>query len=572
MSKSSDYWRKREEEWLAQIRKSEKAQAEEVQAIYDYMLDEIEKEINSFFEKYAAKEGITMAEAKKRASTIDIEAYMRKAAKYVKEKDFSEQANKEMLLYNMTMKINRLELLKSSIGLDLVAGHDELKTYMGEKLTDHVVETLRHNAAILGPTIMNDADRKARVIVDSSFHNATFSDRIWQHQDKLRNEMTNILTSALIGGRNPREFIPTLRKRFDVSARDAERLLRTELARVQTEAQKESYKDENINEYEYIACGLADCCDICRALDGKHFKVSKMVVGENAPPMHPNCHCSTGPYLDFNGYDEWLDSYKDHGLNFEEWKKQKSLDTNGIEHYLRNNLPSKKSGFKDTRHVGNYISDKDLKRLSSKAASLDIRLGADKNSYGNFELYRGDVKVLENVIDTLGDQLKRAKNNHLLKQSSDIILTYDNVLGYEGDSSKIDVEAFAMTKGKTITLNKFMYDDSDYLKSEYESAVKENYFPQGTTYDNVVIHEFGHIIDRNNPKIRQNILSILRQEAKDANLKVDKLIEKNISKYAAINSDGIKTFIELISEINNAYNGTNPNFAKHIIDEAGVKL
>ena len=328
MSKSSDYWRKREEEWLAQIRKSEKAQVEEVQAIYDYMLDQIEKEINSFFEKYAAKEGISMAEAKKRADTIDIEAYMRKAAKYVKEKDFSDLANKEMLLYNMTMKVNRLELLKSSIGLDLVAGHDELNTYMGEKLTDHAVETLRHNAAILGPTVMNDADRKARVIVNSSFHNATFSDRIWQHQDKLRNEMTNILTSALIGGRNPREFIPTLRKRFDVSARDAERLLRTEQARVQTETQKESYKDENINEYEYIACGLADCCDICRALDGKHFKVSKMVPGENAPPMHPNCHCSTGPYIDRKEYDEWLDSYKDHGLNFEEWKEKRALHEN----------------------------------------------------------------------------------------------------------------------------------------------------------------------------------------------------------------------------------------------------
>lgn len=328
MSKSSDYWRKREEEWLAQIRKNEKAQAEEVQAIYDYMLDQIEKEINSFFEKYAAKEGISMAEAKKRADTIDIEAYMRKAAKYVKEKDFSDLANKEMLLYNMTMKVNRLELLKSSIGLDLVAGHDELNTYMGEKLTDHAVETLRHNAAILGPTVMNDADRKARVIVNSSFHNATFSDRIWQHQDKLRNEMTNILTSALIGGRNPREFIPTLRKRFDVSARDAERLLRTEQARVQTETQKESYKDENINEYEYIACGLADCCDICRALDGKHFKVSKMVPGENAPPMHPNCHCSTGPYIDRKEYDEWLDSYKDHGLNFEEWKEKRALHEN----------------------------------------------------------------------------------------------------------------------------------------------------------------------------------------------------------------------------------------------------
>lgn len=572
MSKSSDYWRKREEEWLAQIRKSEKAQAEEVQAIYDYMLDQIEKEINSFFEKYAAKEGISMAEAKKRADTIDIEAYMRKAAKYVKEKDFSDQANKEMLLYNMTMKVNRLELLKSSIGLDLVAGHDELKTYMGEKLTDHAVETLRHNAAILGPTVMNDADRKAKVIVNSSFHNASFSDRIWQHQDKLRNEMTNILTTALIGGRNPREFIPTLRKRFDVSARDAERLLRTELARVQTEAQKESYKDENINEYEYIACGLADCCDICRALDGKHFKVSKMVPGENAPPMHPNCHCSTGPYIDRKEYDEWLDSYKDHGLNFEEWKKQKSLDTNGIEHYLRNNLPSKKSGFKDTRHVGNYISNKDLKRLSSKAASLDIRLGADKNSYGNFELYRGDVKVLENVIDTLGDQLKRAKNNHLLKQSSDIILTYDNVLGYEGDNSKVDVNAIAMTKGKTITLNKYMYDDSNHLKLEYENAVQDNLFPKGTTYKNVVIHEFGHIIDRKNPKIRQDILHVLQQDANDSNMTLEEWILKIISYYATSYSEIDNQFSELVPEVSNAHNGAESEHVDDLLKKAGVKL
>lgn len=386
MSKSSDYWRKREEEWLAQIRKNEKAQAEEVQAIYDYMLDEIEKEINSFFEKYAAKEGITMAEAKKRASTIDIEAYMRKAAKYVKEKDFSDQANKEMLLYNMTMKVNRLELLKSSIGLDLVAGHDELKTYMGEKLTDHAVETLRHNAAILGPTVMNDADRKAKVIVNSSFHNATFSDRIWQHQDKLRNEMTNILTSALIGGRNPREFIPNLRKRFDVSARDAERLLRTEQARVQTEAQKESYKDENINEYEYIACGLADCCDICRALDGKHFKVSKMVPGENAPPMHPNCHCATAPHSDRKEYEKWLDGLAngEYSLRFDEWKTLNAQE-------------KEKSYIKETGKVGPCHVD--AKLMNSKKYH-DKYEGLTRHKAVSESLYQESLKILSDNNDT----------------------------------------------------------------------------------------------------------------------------------------------------------------------------
>ena len=84
MSRTSDYWRDREREWLEQYLKEEAKYAKDVQAIYDYMLDEIEKEINDNFKKYASKEGISMAEAKKRAEKIDIEAYMRKAEKYVK--------------------------------------------------------------------------------------------------------------------------------------------------------------------------------------------------------------------------------------------------------------------------------------------------------------------------------------------------------------------------------------------------------------------------------------------------------------------------------------------------------
>ena len=56
------------------------------------------------------KEGITMAEAKKRADKLDIDAYARKAKKYVAKKDFSDEANEEMRIYNLTMKVNRLEL------------------------------------------------------------------------------------------------------------------------------------------------------------------------------------------------------------------------------------------------------------------------------------------------------------------------------------------------------------------------------------------------------------------------------------------------------------------------------
>ena len=90
------------------------------------------------------------------------------------------------------------------------------------------------------------------------------------------------------------------------------------------QAQAESYKAEDIEDYEYVACSLTDCCKVCKALDGKTFKVKDMEPGENAPPMHPNCHCATAPYLDREEFDEWLDGYSEHGLTFEEWKDTKN--------------------------------------------------------------------------------------------------------------------------------------------------------------------------------------------------------------------------------------------------------
>lgn len=567
---AENYWVRREAKAREKSQSDDSDKSDVVKRIFEYMFHNVTEQINAWYSKYASKEGISMSEAKKRADKLDIKAYEEKAKKYVKEKDFSQQANDEMKIYNLTMKANRLELLKSEVALELAAGNNEYEKYVEDCLKDKTIDEMERQAGILGKTIKNNGDM-IKSIVNASFYNATFSERIWANQDMLRSELEGYMIKAIIQGKSTTSLISDMRKRFDVSYYAADRLLRTEERRIQTDVAKRSYEENGFGQYKYVVMNTK-ACDECRKLDGNIYDTKDMTPGVNAPPMHPICHCSTVPYIDRKLFDEYLGDPDSDDMTFEEWKKQKSLDTNGIEHYLRNNLPSKKSGFKDTRHVGNYISDKDLKRLSSKAASLDIRLGADKNSYGNFELYRGDVKVLENVIDTLGNQLKRAKDNRLLKQSDDVILKYDNVLGYKGDNSMIDVDAFAMTKGKTITLNKFMYDDSDYLKSEYESAAKENYFPQGTTYDNVVIHEFGHIIDRNNPKIRQNILSILRQEAKDANLELDEIIEENISTYAAIRNNNSANFTELVSEMNNAYNGTNPNFVKDLIYKAGVKL
>lgn len=330
---SRDYWAKREAEALKHYVTDEKEYDKRIKQIYSDMLDACQKEINGFYGKYAAKEGITIAEAKKRVSKIDIEAYQRKAKRYVRDKDFSDKANEEMRLYNATMKINRLEMLKANIGLELIDGHEQLDKFMSDILKGRTEDELERQAGILGKTVKSNA-KKVDAIVNGSFKVAkvgsksTFSDYIWQYQDLMREELGKILQTGLIRGKNPRAIAKDLRKYWygaDPKTNGGavycmERLMRTELARVQTEAQKQSFERNGFDQYIFIVNG--GCCPICEALKDKHFPVAKMMPGENAPPMHPNCRCSVAAYSDRAEYEAWLD-YLESGGTTEEWEAMK---------------------------------------------------------------------------------------------------------------------------------------------------------------------------------------------------------------------------------------------------------
>lgn len=326
--KNRRYWAEREAEQLKHNITEEAEYDKEIRRIHTDMLDGIQKEIDSFYAKYAKAEGITLAEAKKRVSKLDIAAYERKAARYVRTKDFSKKANEEMRLYNATMKINRLEMLKANIGLELIAGHDELEKFMGGILQGRTEDELARQAGILGKTVKRNA-QLAHAIVNGSFHSGTFSDRIWQYQDLMRQDLGKLLQQGLIQGKGARAITADLRKYLigDKQGKGAtynvERLMRTELARVQTEAQKQSFARNGFDFYEFI-CNFHDSksgtCEVCKALNGKHFKVENMMPGENAPPMHPHCRCSTAAWEDSDEYEAWLD-FLEAGGTTEEWKE-----------------------------------------------------------------------------------------------------------------------------------------------------------------------------------------------------------------------------------------------------------
>lgn len=342
----NQYWRQREEEALKHYLAEEEEYQKRIDEIYADMLKEIQSEIDRFYRQYAIDEEISLAEAKKRISAADIREYERKAAQYVEDAAidrkenggkthfdgyyFSEAANDEMRIYNATMKINRLEMLKANIGLHMVKGHAELETFMERILQGRTEDELKRQAGILGDTVRDNA-KDAQTIVHASFHHATFSERIWASHERMKADLAKLLQTGLIRGVNARKLAGDMREYVLGGAKggarfNAERLMRTELARVQIEAQKKAFIEMGFEDYTFHA--NPRCCDACQMLDGKHFKIRDMMSGENAPPMHPLCKCSISAYEDRKDYEDWLD-FLEKGGTTEEWEKHyiRRLDT-----------------------------------------------------------------------------------------------------------------------------------------------------------------------------------------------------------------------------------------------------
>ena len=520
---SKTYWRQREEEALRKYKKSEAEYDKEIERIYRDMLDGCEREINAFYGKYAKAEGISIAEAKKRVKTADIKEFERKAVRYVRDASldrkanggktnktgyyFSPKANEEMRLYNTMMKINRLEMLKANIGLELIKGHDELDKFMGDILKGRTEEELKRQAGILGKTIRNNA-QLAHTIPNASFHNATFSDRIWQYQDLMREDLSKILSRGLIQGKNPRAIAKELQKYWygndpktgGGAVYCMERLMRTELARVQTEAQKQSFEKNGFTEYEFIA--NSDCCGICKALDGKHFKVSKMMPGENAAPIHPHCRCSVAAYEDSKEYEEWL-SFLEKGGTTAEYEALKAKSSKGTFNSLKLSGIDKDYAPQVEDTFNTLMSDYPVQ-------GLNVKTNNSKDEFGNF---KGGIKgitkngeqyaVLENAIEISG---YLHKNKATSTESH--IDSYNEKLSPLANAKNVHLATIPHEYGHAV--------DSAYVlaKDANLRAFADKYkTPQKVSVEDIEkINDFNLALSKSDKRLSKEIFDELQQE------------------------------------------------------------
>lgn len=295
---SKKYWRERAERIIVVEAKKDDDVIDEVRSITNSTMSQLSNEIYSFYAKYADAEGISVDAAKKKIQKTDIKELEDRVAQYVKNKDFSEKANAELRQYNTKMYVSRERMLLQQLSAIMVNGTALTEVELSKYLETSVDREVERQAGILGNVRINPND--VRAIVNADFHGETWSNRLWADMEQTRKTVLKTVQNTLLRGRHPDEFVPELKKKLGVTTSDAKRLLITETARVQTEAQKLHYK-ETIGDdatIEFVAKLDDRTSDECRHADGNKIKVSEMVAGVNVPPLHPYCRSTTVPAVD----------------------------------------------------------------------------------------------------------------------------------------------------------------------------------------------------------------------------------------------------------------------------------
>lgn len=317
--KTYNYIKKREQEHQKAKIKDDEKFSKALKEEYQRTLREIENRINWWIGKYADDNEIYIEQARQIVREADIKELKEKAKEYVKNKDLSPKANKEMRIYNLKMKIARDELLQKYIDLELAKLGTKEEKLLEDRIFNESIEELERQSGILGKNLISDNKMKtiAQQIVNDSHTTAHFSDYIWTNIKELRNDLQNGLNRSILRGQNPNDWKKDLFKHFRGRTQKAEfaarRLAVTETAIAQTKAGLISAKENGYD--KVIVITEPGACKECKPHDGNIVNIDETEMGNNVPIWHPFCRCTVAAYYDYK-----VDETEDINYNIDESK------------------------------------------------------------------------------------------------------------------------------------------------------------------------------------------------------------------------------------------------------------
>lgn len=395
--KNSQYWQLRFTQLEQAQNKMAAESLKEIEQQYKQAQKEIEAKINTWYQRFAKNNGITIAEARQFLKNADLTEFKWDVQDYIKygqDNALMGGWTKELENASAKFHISRLEALK-------IQTQQSLETMFAKQLgivsatMQNVYESGYFHTAYelqkgfgIGWDIagLNQSTIEKIISRPWAVDGKNFSERIWGNKQKLISEVHNELTQNIMLGADPQKAINNIAKKMNTSKTNAGRLVMTEEAYFSSAAQKDCFEELDVEEYEIVATLDSHTSDICRTLDGQHFPMKDFQPGVTAPPFHVWCRSTTVPYFDENFGDVGERAARDeetgktyyipNDMNYKEWKKtfvdggDKSgfdvLDDGSTIHYKKHEEPELSPPPKKE-----YLTKK---KLQAKIALADVQI------------------------------------------------------------------------------------------------------------------------------------------------------------------------------------------------------
>lgn len=372
--KNSEYWKKRFVEMEEATHQTSVKKTMDIQEQFDKSQKIIEEKINAWYQRYADNNNISLLEARKSLNDKELKELKWDVEEYIKkgrENAFSGEWVKELENASARAHISRLEALELQCRQQAETAFGNLNDEVSKHIKD-VYKNSYYKTAFeiqkgvgVGSSFATLNDKLIEKVVNKPWlaDGKNFSDRIWGNKTQLINQLHTSLSQMCITGSGPDKAISQIASKMNVSKANAGRLVMTESAYFSSTAQKECFKELDVERYEIVATLDGHTSDICQEMDGKVFKMSEYEEGVTAPPFHVNCRSCTAPYFD----DEW-------GENGE----RAARDEDGDTYYVPADMTYKEW---NEKYVNSELREKSLrtKRSSKKGVSKGYE---DKYNYG----------------------------------------------------------------------------------------------------------------------------------------------------------------------------------------------
>lgn len=339
---NGEYWQKRFE-LLEQAAHQQGVQCyADIEKQYRQAQKQLEGQIAAWYQRFASNNGVTLAEAKRMLNAKELAELKWDVNQYIQygqENAINGTWVKQLENASARFHISRLEALKlqTQQSIEVMFGNqlDSIDNTMRNVYKSgyyHTAYEIQKGVGV-GWDFSTLDDKQISKVINKPWavDGKNFSERIWGNRQKLVNELNNTLTQNIILGKDPQKAIDEIARKMNTSKTNAGRLVMTEEAFFSSAAQKDCFTELDVEQFEIVATLDSHTSDICRGMDGKHFKMSEWKVGETAPPFHVHCRSTTIPYFDdeFDAVGERAASNEETGktyfvpgnMTYKEWDK-----------------------------------------------------------------------------------------------------------------------------------------------------------------------------------------------------------------------------------------------------------